>query len=354
MSTPEPPSTPDQPPVTPTDPTWAPPGSWKQPGASTPAPTAPDAPVAAAEPGTTRSAPVAAPAAAPAEPVVVPVAPAVVPAEPTASAADPADPAGPAPEPVSLAKQPAPQAGAYPPPGPGTAFPPAPASPSSTDLWGVFSFAAALVSLVCLGVLGPLAVVLGLVGIRRARNAGRPVSGFARSGVIIGLVETLLVAAAIVVVVLVRPADRIDDAVDPFDGTGQETAGPVYVLPLDLAAGTCFTGLPEADDLSDVTQVPCDEPHDTELTAVLPIDVPLDDMPFDQIAGVEAECMRTNGMFGTAPGEKATNPDSYGNYMTWPHANQWDEGGRAAYCLFGTPDGPTTGSLVAGTSELLP
>lgn len=353
MSTPETPSTPDQPTApTPSDPTWAPPGSWKSPGTPAPAPTAapvtPAAPDAAAtEPGT-----------APAEPVAAPAAPAAAAsAVPAGPAAPPAAQAGPAAAAVSLSKPSGtPQPGAYPPPstGAGPGFPSAATSASSSDTWGLSSFVTALASFVCLGVLGPLAVVLGLVGIRQARNAGRPVSGYARSGVIIGTIQTLLVAAAIVVVVLVRPADRLDDAVDPFDGTGQETAGPLYVLPLGLTAGTCFTGLPEADDLSDVSQVPCDEPHDSELTAVLPIDVPLDDMPFDQIAGVEAECMKTNGMFGTAPGERATNPDSYGNYMTWPHENQWDEGGRAAYCLFGTPDGPTTGSLVAGTSELLP
>ncbi len=88
---------------------------------------------------------------------------------------------------------------------------------------------------------------------------------------------------------------------------------------------------------------------------MLPLAKTLAASTFSEIAEVEADCMATNGLFGTAPGERATRPESYRDYMSWAHEDQWDdEGGRVAYCFYVTPDAPTTGSLVAGTSPLLP
>ena len=97
------------------------------------------------------------------------------------------------------------------------------------------------------------------------------------------------------------------------------------------------------------------EPHRTELPDVLPLTRTLAASTVSEIAEVEADCMATNGLFGTASGERATRPESYRTYMSWAHEDQWDdESGRVAYCFYVTPDAPTTGSLVAGTSPLLP
>lgn len=55
------------------------------------------------------------------------------------------------------------------------------------------------------------------------------------------------------------------------------------------------------------------EPHRTELTDVLPLTRTLAASTFSEIAEVEADCMATNGLFGTAPasvrrGLRATAP----------------------------------------------
>lgn len=151
-----------------------------------------------------------------------------------------------------------------------------------------------------------------------------------------------------------EPTSAPTRASDPLpEPTG--AAEPEFVLPLGLPPGTCYTEVPGADDMSDLHEVECATPHLTELTTTVPLSVPFAESGIVALAEIEAACMHANHAFGTAPGEHATGPESYRHFIAWPHSSQWDdEGGRVAYCFYAARPGPTTGSLVDGTSELLP
>ncbi|PZS14037.1 MAG: hypothetical protein DLM57_15315 [Pseudonocardiales bacterium] len=73
-------------------------------------------------------------------------------------------------------------------PGPGNQYP----SPPAGNGLAVTAMVLGIVGLLVLGViLGPLAVVFGLIGLRRA-NGGASGKGMAIAGVILGIIDTVL------------------------------------------------------------------------------------------------------------------------------------------------------------------
>ncbi|UJP40840.1 septum formation family protein [Cellulomonas palmilytica] len=173
------------------------------------------------------------------------------------------------------------------------------------------------------------------------------------------LVAVLAVAGSVMVGFALLPTmdrlEQIDGQLSVLPSPTAGTAEEEFTLPLGLPPGTCYTEVPGADDMSDLHEVDCERPHLTELSATVALTEPFDESDWTELAEIEAACMHANHAFGTAPGEQATSPESYRHYIAWPHSSQWDdEGGRVAYCFYAARSAPTTGSLVAGTSELLP
>ena len=173
------------------------------------------------------------------------------------------------------------------------------------------------------------------------------------------LVVALAVAGPVLVGLALLPTlgrlGQLDDQLSALPSPPAGTAEEAFTLPLGLSPGTCYAELPGADDMSDLHEVDCARPHLTELSATVALTEPFDESDWTELAEIEAACMHANDAFGTAPGEQATRPESYRHFIAWPHSSQWDdEGGRVAYCFYVSRPGPTTGSLVAGTSELLP
>jgi len=212
MSTPYPPSQPDepQPPVEP-QPTYAAPDA---PPAAYPAPAAP----APTYPAPTYAAPAAPPTAYPA-PAAPPTAYPAPAAPPTAYPQQAAPPTA------------YPQQAAYPQPGYGApGAPPQPTNPTNTM---------AIVALICGIVLAPVGIVLGIIALSQIKKTKQGGRGLALAGVIIGALGTLIWVAAIAA--LIAAANSVSNHVDDLDTLGKDITVQASVVSVAMWAETVKT-----------------------------------------------------------------------------------------------------------------
>ncbi|HEY0186630.1 MAG TPA: DUF4190 domain-containing protein [Cellulomonas sp.] len=186
----------------------------------------------------------------------------------------------------------------------------------------------ALVALVA-GVLGtgPVAIVLGALGIRSARRHGRRGRGLALAGLVLGLVGTLGWAALGTVAVGTAVASRPL----PADVTGPRTAHAVQ-----LVTGSCLADLPSDPQVDEVQVVPCAQEHLAQVLTTYAF-TDDEDWPGDRAATarVEAACTLTAA-------EQATGL----RLVAWsPTEGSWADGDRTGLCL-AVAEQPGTGSLL--------
>ncbi|MGN8244647.1 DUF4190 domain-containing protein [Cellulomonas soli] len=166
--------------------------------------------------------------------------------------------------------------------------------------------------------LGPVAVVLGLVGLHRTRTRGTRGRGFAITGVVLGVLGTLLAAAGIVAaVLLVRASSSLpSDVASPRDAHVQQ-----------LVTGNCLGTLPEpaADGTVDTVQVvPCGQQHAGEVISQFEF------APDAVWPGQQAADARVARSCVLSPEEIEANA----TVITWaPTQDGWARGDRTGLCI---------------------
>ncbi|MGR4883254.1 septum formation family protein [Streptomyces sp. LARHCF249] len=123
----------------------------------------------------------------------------------------------------------------------------------------------------------------------------------------------------------------------------------------DLRVGECFD---TDDDLKDyeaeggteaasVTVVPCSEPHEAEVFAVIPL--PDGPYPGDKKIVVIADEKCTGKALTDYVGKSAKLPKTLQIYHYTPQASNWALGNRDITCFLGDTSGSSTGSFRATT-----
>ena len=182
--------------------------------------------------------------------------------------------------------------------------------------------------------LGPVALVLGVVALRRIgrrRTRGR---GLAVAGAVLGILETVALIVVGTVLVLTALATRPLPADVPAarDAHAQQ-----------LVTGNCLATVPDDGPVDSVRVVPCADPHEaqvvTEYTfaadAVWPGQQAAD-------ARVARACVLDDA---EVTGGVRT--------VTWsPTERSWADGDRLGLCLAVVDGGKVTGSFLDGTATL--
>lgn len=182
--------------------------------------------------------------------------------------------------------------------------------------------------------LGPVALVLGLVGLRRTRRGRVPARrgrGLAVAGTVLGVVGTVVGAAlvAFVAVTTVTSRPLPPDVTEPVDARA-----------VQLVTGSCLETLPPDGEVDRVRVVPCADPHAAQV---------LTDYRFDRGArwpGAEEAAAAVAAACTLTPDEVAQGL----RVVAWsPTEASWRQGDRTGLCVGVLPD-PVTGSLLDGSA----
>jgi hypothetical protein len=171
------------------------------------------------------------------------------------------------------------------------------------------------------------ALVCGVVGLRANANGTRRGKGFAWAGIAVSLVWI----AVCITVFAVHETGKADRG---LDGTVQG-AGTSDVL--SLRVGDCFQQ-PDAGTVAEVDVVPCVQPHDAEVFAVVSSGGP------DAVYDVTAIRSRVSDLCTDAAGDTITGGDDYDLFYFLPDQDGWDAGRRNATCAL-TSTTPLTSSV---------
>ena len=135
-----------------------------------------------------------------------------------------------------------------------------------------------------------------------------------------------------------QPAPAASD-VSVSGGDGSAPAVSV----LELTVGTCLNDVdqPLGQDLTEVPAVPCDEPHQSEVYA----EVPVDEADYPGVDAVvqraQRECIDEFGQFVGL--EFAASELNFHYY--YPTGSSWAAGDRSIYCVIFDPGVDTVGTL---------
>lgn len=236
-------------------------------------------------------------------------------------------------EPVPVSTPP-PPTGQYPPP----PYPYRPHHPHpSAPVNGVAISALVLGALCFVPALGLVLGVIALLQIRRSKERGKgmAIAGAALSSA--GLALWLLVLST-------------DVAARAWDGVKEAAAGVGTVTALD--AGECFDlpyGTMGDGEVYDVDEVPCEQPHDGEVFAV----IALGGDTYPGSAGLDADTKCLARKAGYAMDAWAV-PEEADVYSLTPTEDSWKYGDREITCVFANEsEGATlTGSLRRDASNL--
>jgi len=183
----------------------------------------------------------------------------------------------------------------------------------------------------------PVGLILGIFGLRQIRRSGERGKGMAVAGITISSVITLLAASLL--------------ALDLSGVIGDDTTAVQ-----DLKVGQCFNTTDQSlSDIDGSTQtrsttvvaVSCDDPHDAEVYAI----VPLTAGPDGEYPGVDGATESSGVLCSEAAGDymdgsAAANAMTVYFYM--PPEEGWDRGETNVTCFFGDPSGRTSGSVKPG------
>lgn len=190
----------------------------------------------------------------------------------------------------------------------------------------------AIASLV-FGIIGGilLSVIFGFVALSRIRRTGRGGRGLALAGLTLSGVWALIYAV-IIVAVIATSADR--------DTSGRITDGG-DVSAFSLKVGDCLNGLKESDNISSLPAVPCDQPHEGEVFAM--IQLPDGAFPGDAKISTDAGD-RCSAAFETyAP--SSVSDEKIELFYLQPTQLSWAQGDREITCVATDPTQPRTGSI---------
>lgn len=173
--------------------------------------------------------------------------------------------------------------------------------------------------------LGPVAVALGAVGLRRTTREWRRSPRIAGVGLGLGVVGTLVWLA--VGVASVSGAFSSPSA-DPIPGDVSE---PVAVHSSALAVGNCVEALPPQQEVGEVNLVPCAQAHVAEVVGAAVLDG--DAYPGPQTALSTGEELCAPIFDGLALDE----PSGVMRWWIVPTPDAWNEGVRTVICLTREP-----------------
>ncbi|MFI2754058.1 DUF4190 domain-containing protein [Cellulomonas sp. P22] len=179
--------------------------------------------------------------------------------------------------------------------------------------------------------LGPVALALGLVALRRTRRRGTRGRGLAVAGLVLGGLGTLGLVAGGVVAVQVAEATR------PLPG---DVTAPRQAHALQLVTGSCLDPLPASGDVDVVSVVPCADPHAAQVLTQYRFDA---DAVWPGQAHADARVAEACQLSALeeAAGVRA---------LTWaPTETSWERGDRTGLCLATVEGGGLTGSFLDGS-----
>lgn len=227
----------------------------------------------------------------------------------------------------------------------------APPQPRETDGLAIASLILSCSSFV-VGLTAPVGLGLGIAALRRIRRTGAQGRGLAIAGVVVGGVMTagaVAMVAFFILFVATAGTWATTSGYSSSEGGSSTTVWetPSYVLRTDLVPGDCLRETPGAYDMADAVVVDCGQPHAAEVLSTLPMTelVPADlnvwDPAFtDLVDRCDADA---SALLGAATLEASGWTEVY-----YPHADEWADGGRTAFCLLGSIS-EVTGSAVAGS-----
>ncbi|SFK15055.1 DUF4190 domain-containing protein [Cellulomonas sp. KH9] len=265
--------------------------------------------------------------------------------------------------------------------------PPYPGAPVPTDGMAVASLVTSVGGLVLLcGLTGPVGLGLGIAALPRIRRSGARGRGMAIAGIVVGAIGTAVLVATVAVLAAVvqwgsdqaqqvseitESTSELDRLLDDLDGggtgsgsgssddldqllgeLGEQLEGlgeqqsyqlPGYVLPQDVAVGTCWATAPGSFDLSDAVVVPCEQEHTAEVVARLTVTgSPATDVAAEDPVSDAAYTQCADVVDALDPGLA-----EQGWADVWlPHPDQVVAGELVAYCVYEGLDA-AGGSLVA-------
>ncbi|MGY4644736.1 DUF4190 domain-containing protein [Cellulomonas sp. URHB0016] len=182
--------------------------------------------------------------------------------------------------------------------------------------------------------LGPVALVLGIVALRRTAVRGTRGRGLAIAGVVLGVVGTVALAAGVTVAVLTASQQRPL----PADVAEARTAHVAQ-----LVTGSCLDALPSGESVESVRVVPCAEPHAAQVVT---------DYEFASDAvwpGQDAADARVARACVLDADEVAEGVRA----VSWaPTESGWRRGDRQGLCLAVLDDGQVSGSFLDGSATV--
>jgi len=120
------------------------------------------------------------------------------------------------------------------------------------------------------------------------------------------------------------------------------TTGSVTLF--DLGLGDCLNDadIPLRSDMTDAPRVSCDDPHDSELFAILGVEGSAFPGESELVAQGQSRCARAFGDFVGIPFANSTLDFRF----YYPTASSWAQGDRTIYCVAFDPGLQVTGSLL--------
>ena len=182
--------------------------------------------------------------------------------------------------------------------------------------------------------LGPAALVLAVVALRRIASRQTRGRGLAIAGAVLGVLGTVALVVGVTVVVLTTLATRPLPADVPAarDARAQQ-----------LVTGNCLASLPADGRVGSVRVVPCADPHEAQVVT---------EFSFASNAvwpGQQAADARVARACVLDEDEIAAGVRT----VTWsPTERSWADGDRVGLCLAVVDGGGVTGSFLDGTATL--
>ncbi len=182
--------------------------------------------------------------------------------------------------------------------------------------------------------LGPVALVLAVVALRRITARGTRGRGLAIAGGVLGVVGTLAVAAVVTVAVLTASATRPLPADVPAARSAHAQ---------QLVTGSCLAAVPDDGPVDRVRVLPCAQPHAAQVITEFTF---ADDAVWPGQQAADARVARACVLDDSelTAGVRT---------VTWaPSERSWQDGDRVGLCLAVVDGGGVTGSFLDGTAQL--
>lgn len=182
--------------------------------------------------------------------------------------------------------------------------------------------------------LSPIALGLGLLGLRRVRSSWRRSPALAWTGIGLGALGMLAWVGALGVLALAGPLLRSGEQPVPGD-----VASPRAVHSTNLAAGNCVEFLPPGVEVGEVRLVPCATPHAAQVVERVAWDAAEHPGDAEAIAHGREACAPVLARVDTAGA-------GVRDWWLSPSEQGWSQGQREVVCLLRASAGPLDVDLV--------